>query len=269
MGGKGGQTSGSSKSWEEEIYWTHFQFIHFIQFLRNDFQQQLELPKTFSNNVKKKLPENVTLKGPSGVVWNIGITTRDDTVYFVDGWQRFVKDHSLKENDFLLFKYNGESLFEVLIFDGESNCEKAVSYFVGKCDNVKAGQRGRKAKDTNTSAEEVITASDGGSSEKFRRRNNIGTPLAVPFETTNEKTSNAGVESDSPEQFMADAVTKTAPAALPSQRTSKRAAKKPADDVVPPPARKRGRPPRAASSSGTGLDLVPFNSEAFNKELSG
>jgi hypothetical protein len=41
MGGKGGQTSGSSKSWEEEIYWTHFQFIHFIQFLRNDFQQQL------------------------------------------------------------------------------------------------------------------------------------------------------------------------------------------------------------------------------------
>ncbi|CAJ2630217.1 unnamed protein product [Trifolium pratense] len=27
------QSSGSSKSWEEIIYWTHFQFIHFIQFL--------------------------------------------------------------------------------------------------------------------------------------------------------------------------------------------------------------------------------------------
>ncbi|MCI49834.1 B3 domain-containing protein, partial [Trifolium medium] len=77
------------------------------------------LPKTFSNNVKKKLPENVTLKGPSGVLWNIGLKTKDDTVYFVDGWERFVKDHSLKENDFLLFKYNGESLFEVFIFDGE------------------------------------------------------------------------------------------------------------------------------------------------------
>jgi len=33
---------GCSRSWEEDIYWTHFQFIHFTQFLRaNDFDQQL------------------------------------------------------------------------------------------------------------------------------------------------------------------------------------------------------------------------------------
>jgi len=109
------------------------------------------LPKTFSDNLKKKLPENVTLKGPSGVVWNIGLTTRDDTVYFVDGWKRFIKDHSLKQNDFLVFKYNGKSLFEVLIFDGDSFCEKAASYFVGKCGNAQTEQGGRKAKDTNKS----------------------------------------------------------------------------------------------------------------------
>ncbi|CAJ2675514.1 unnamed protein product [Trifolium pratense] len=267
MGGRGQTSGSSSKSWQEEIYWTHFQFIHFILFLRNDFQQQLALPKTFSNNVKKKLPENVTLKGPSGVLWNIGLSIRDDTVYFEDGWQRFVKDHSLKENDFLLFKYNGESLFEVFIFEGESNCEKAAAYFVGKCDNVKADQGGSKAKDTNTSAEEVITASDGGSSEKFRRLNSTGTPLAVPFETTNEKTSNAGAKSDSPEQFMADAVTKTAPAALPVQRTSKRGAKKPVVEAVSVPAKKRGRPAKAASSSPEPvLDLVPLNLVVCSKD---
>jgi len=31
-----------SRSWEEDIYWNHFQFIHFTQFLKTtDFQQQL------------------------------------------------------------------------------------------------------------------------------------------------------------------------------------------------------------------------------------
>jgi hypothetical protein len=82
----------------------------------------------------------------------------------------------LKENDFLVFKYNGESHFEVLIFGGESLCEKAASYFVRKCGHAQTEQRGSKAKDTNTATEEVInTASNGGvecgSPEKFQRLN--------------------------------------------------------------------------------------------------
>jgi len=109
------------------------------------------LPKTFSDNLKNKLPANVTLKGPSGVVWDIGLTTRDDKVYSTDGWQQFVKDHSLKQNDFLVFKYNGESLFEVLIFHGESFCEKAASYFILERGQAHTEQGGRKAKYTDTS----------------------------------------------------------------------------------------------------------------------
>ncbi|EOA17118.1 hypothetical protein CARUB_v10005377mg [Capsella rubella] len=45
----------------------------------------------------------------------------------------FVKDHSLKENDLLVFKFHGLSEFEVLIFDGQTLCEKPTSYFVRKC----------------------------------------------------------------------------------------------------------------------------------------
>ncbi|XP_024629238.1 B3 domain-containing protein REM16 [Medicago truncatula] len=154
------QMGSGRRSREEEIYWNHFQFIHFTLFLSTThFQQQLALPKTFSDNLKKKLPENVTLKGPSGVVWNIGLTTRNDTVYFMDGWQRFVKDHSLKENDFLVFKYNGESLFEVLIFNGESLCEKAASYFVLECGQAHTEQGGNKGKNSNNFFEEVNTPS--------------------------------------------------------------------------------------------------------------
>jgi hypothetical protein len=240
---------GVCRSWEEDIYWTHFQFIHFTQFLRNDFHQQLALPKTFSNNVKKKLPENAVLKGPGGVVWDIELTTRDGIVYFTNGWQQFVKDHSLKENDFLVFKYNGESLFEVLIFDGESFCEKAASYFVRKCGHAANTEQGggcnsSKKKDTDNSVEEVTTPSDGVdegvSPEKSSHLNSIRVPFAVPVETTNGKTSNGGVESASPEQFIADVVTETEPADEPTQKTGKRT-RRPVHTSVP--SKKRGRPP--------------------------
>ncbi|CAI8606380.1 unnamed protein product [Vicia faba] len=224
--GQGQNTSGF-KSWQEDIYWTHFQFIRFTRFLSTHFEQQLALPKTFSNNVKKKLPQNVTIKGPSGVVYNVGLTTRDDSLFFTNGWQQFVKDHSLKENDFLVFKYNGKSHFEVLIFDGESFCEKATSYFVGKYKHAETEQGGDKAKETDNYVEEVNTVSNGGVEcglrEKFRHINNIGTPLAAPFETPNGKTFNGRVQFASPEQVMADAVTKTAASvAFPSQPTGKR-----------------------------------------------
>ncbi|RHN77378.1 putative transcription factor B3-Domain family [Medicago truncatula] len=185
------------------------------------------LPRTFSDNLKKKLPENVTLKGPSGVEWNVGLQTRDNTVYFVDGWHQFARDHSLKENDFAVFKYNGESLFNVLIFQGESFCEKAASYFVGL-----------REKETNKSVEEVNTV------------------------------LNAGVESASPEQFTANAVT----IVLPSQSTGKRT-KQPVNEVTPVQTKKRGRPPKKANCSLErevhDYDLVACNKEHSEASISG
>ena len=214
------------------------------------------LPKTFSDNLNKKLPENVTLKGPSGVTWNIRLTTRDGTVYFVDGWQRFMNDHSLKVNDFLVCKYNGESHFEVLIFDGESFCEKEASYFIEKRGHAQTEQGGSNASETNNYVEEVNTASNGdvefGIYEGFQHLTNIGTPSAVLFETINQKTFNAG---DSPEQFTADAVPKTTAIQSPFQPTGKRT--------------KRGRRSRKAAKWGERAhDWVTCNKQHSGQNIS-
>ncbi|CAL5190356.1 unnamed protein product [Lathyrus oleraceus] len=244
----GGREEGC-RSWEEDVYWSHFQFIHFTQFLRTNFDQHLALPKTFSDNIKKKLLESVTLKGPGGVLWNIELTTRDGTLYFTNGWQQFVKEHSLKENDFLVFKYNGESLFEVLIFDGESFCEKAACCFVRKSRHAVNTKHGggcsSKKRGTDNSVEEVNTPSigvdEGVSPEKSSHLNKIRVPFAVPIETTNGKTSNAGVETASVEQFRSDVITDTEPITVPSQTTGKRI-RKPVYADASVPSKKRGRP---------------------------
>jgi hypothetical protein len=91
-------------------------------------------------------------------------------MFFKNGWEEFVKDHFLEEKDLLIFKYSRDSCFEVLIFDGQSLCEKAASYFVRKC-----GHRERdsfvhaKRKTVEDSAEVTIACpqdSLGGTAEK-------------------------------------------------------------------------------------------------------
>ncbi|XP_061337766.1 B3 domain-containing protein REM16-like [Gastrolobium bilobum] len=221
----GGENCRSCRSWMDEIYWTHFQFLQFAQFLRGSYDQQLALPKTFSDNLKK-LPGNVTLRGPSGIVWNIGLMTRDDTLYFTDGWQQFVKDHSLKENDFLVFKYNGESLFD--------------------------------RRDVDNSLKEVNTPSNAGVECAYPKKcvhlNSDKVPLAVPLETPpTEKTFNAGVESACPEEVMADGFTE--PAAVPSQPNGKRT-RKVVSAVKHVQIKQRGKLPEVSNSHDTALNSV-------------
>ncbi|KAK3015140.1 hypothetical protein RJ639_006290 [Escallonia herrerae] len=131
----GGECS-ECRKWEEEIYWTHFQAVQFFQFLSGRFDQQLAIPKKFSSNLREKLAESVALKGPSGATWTVGLTTSGDTLLLKEGWKKFVEDHSLEEDDVLIFRYNGNSLFDVLMFDHRSLCEKEASYFVKKCGHL-------------------------------------------------------------------------------------------------------------------------------------
>ncbi|KAK7825785.1 b3 domain-containing protein rem16 [Quercus suber] len=81
------------------------------------------IPKTFSNNLRKKLPQSATLKGPSGLTWDVELTTNDDATFFNHSWQKFVKDHSLEETNLL------------------NLCGKGASYFVKKCGQTEHDNR--------------------------------------------------------------------------------------------------------------------------------
>ncbi|GAB2277662.1 hypothetical protein Dimus_012367 [Dionaea muscipula] len=132
-----GEGCENCRAWEEEIYWTHFQTLHFYQILPKDFHQQLVIPKKFTGNMRYKLPRRVSLKGPSGATWIVQLKADGDDLCFLDGWGEFVKACSLKENDLLIFKYNGNSLFDVLMFDAKNLCEKESVYFIKKCGHAK------------------------------------------------------------------------------------------------------------------------------------
>uniref|UniRef100_A0A7C9D1Z6 TF-B3 domain-containing protein n=1 Tax=Opuntia streptacantha TaxID=393608 RepID=A0A7C9D1Z6_OPUST len=144
-----------NRALEEETYWKHFHSVLFYQTLPTDFHHHLMLPKKFTENMRGKLPDKVTLKGPNEVSWDVDLVKgKDDAVLEGNEWKEFVKAYSLNKGDILMFKYNRNECFEVLVFDRSNSCEKESSYFVRKCQKARHdGDSTRKAADI--SAEEL------------------------------------------------------------------------------------------------------------------
>lgn len=72
-------------------------------------------------------PKKVILTNQIGEYWHVNVSYSDKGVFFLDDWQKFVKDNSLETADFLVFKYDGDCWFSVKIM-GKSGIEKRVSY---------------------------------------------------------------------------------------------------------------------------------------------
>ncbi|KZV45208.1 hypothetical protein F511_11808 [Dorcoceras hygrometricum] len=67
-----------------------------------------------------------TLVGPSGNNWYAELILIGDGLFFSDGWEAFVNDHFLEQGDFLVFRYDGDLEFTVLVFD-QNMCEKEAA----------------------------------------------------------------------------------------------------------------------------------------------
>ncbi|XP_058069232.1 B3 domain-containing protein Os01g0723500-like [Magnolia sinica] len=96
---------------------------HFFKVLLGDFSHSLRIPPAFVKYIAKEVSQRAILKGPSGRIWHVELCKRTSGTYLQNGWQEFVKDHSLQEYEFLVFRYDGDVHFTVQIFD-RTACEK-------------------------------------------------------------------------------------------------------------------------------------------------
>ncbi|KAF8410593.1 hypothetical protein HHK36_003125 [Tetracentron sinense] len=98
----------------------------FFKVLVGDFSEQLRIPPAFIKHFNGNLPGKSIIKSPTGRCWRVNVGKSENDLFFQNGWQKFVKDHSLEFGDFLIFKYIGISKFTVKIY-GRSACEKELA----------------------------------------------------------------------------------------------------------------------------------------------
>lgn len=79
--------------------------------------QKLRIPKKFIIQYGKDMGNHISLKVPSGAVWNVELVKSSDAVWMCKGWKEFAKYYSIGFRHLLVFRYDGSSNFHVIIFD--------------------------------------------------------------------------------------------------------------------------------------------------------
>ncbi|KAJ4964248.1 hypothetical protein NE237_024187 [Protea cynaroides] len=109
------------------------------------YTRRLRIPPDFVQHISKEAYEFATLEDSSGSHWCIKLSKTTDGTYLEDGWPDFVKDHSIYDFNFLVFGYDGNTCFKVLIFY-ENACEKDY-VFKTKTNEESAFSNGAKKHD--------------------------------------------------------------------------------------------------------------------------
>ncbi|KAF8019541.1 hypothetical protein BT93_G0280 [Corymbia citriodora subsp. variegata] len=79
---------------------------------------KLGIPKSFLRRYGKDLSGLVLLKVAGGLTWPVKLEKGDnDVVWLWKGWRKFMDHYSIGHGHLLVFKYEGDSVFRVIIFD--------------------------------------------------------------------------------------------------------------------------------------------------------
>jgi hypothetical protein len=76
------------------------------------------IPEKFVREFGDELSDVATLTVPNnGHFWQVGLEKANKEIWFHDGWQDFMESHCIHYGYFLVFRYEGNSKFHVLVFD--------------------------------------------------------------------------------------------------------------------------------------------------------
>ncbi|KAH7852375.1 hypothetical protein Vadar_024088 [Vaccinium darrowii] len=143
------------------------------------------IPKKFISQYGNKLGNQVFLKVPSGVEWKVELEKSDDDVWMCNGWKEFAKHYSIAFGHLLVFRYDGNYNFHVLIFDmSASEIEYPVSATHGEQTNINGDGNSKitdaeaiEIDDSMETLGDIPSAKYNTRKEEIHRRVDIGTCL--------------------------------------------------------------------------------------------
>ncbi|KAK7310207.1 hypothetical protein RJT34_07564 [Clitoria ternatea] len=93
--------------------------VHFFKVILESTLQdgKMKVPRSFTRRNWDGMLNPVSLRLPNGTEWNVYWVVIDGDVWFRNGWQEFSKYSCLDVSYFLMFRYDGNSRFNVIICD--------------------------------------------------------------------------------------------------------------------------------------------------------
>jgi hypothetical protein len=108
-------------------------FFSCLQTVRSHIQKYLLLlqiiPEEFVKRFKGKIPGEIVLETQNCCIYIIGVAKHQEKLVLTAGWGTFVQTFGLQMGDTIVFRYNGNSRFRVIIFDRLGR-ENALSVIV-------------------------------------------------------------------------------------------------------------------------------------------
>nr|GMD98367.1 B3 domain-containing protein Os03g0620500-like [Ipomoea batatas] len=89
----------------------------YIPYRQETCSERLEFPMWFKAFVGEALPKEIFLMNQRMNIWTVEITVIGDGLYFKNGWEKFVRENSIKNGDLMVFKYEGYGMFEIVVID--------------------------------------------------------------------------------------------------------------------------------------------------------
>ncbi|KAM7259419.1 hypothetical protein ACFE04_015160 [Oxalis oulophora] len=139
------------------------------------------MPKEFVRDHGDSLSDPVFLEDPAGETWSVKLTNHNGDLWLEDGWKEFADHYSLGFGHLVIFKYEGNSLFKVVIF--EQNASE-ISYPLpgpahsGESDETETDER--KGKEINTTRPQTRYQTTKASTTLSSSRVLRNRPVRVP-----------------------------------------------------------------------------------------
>ncbi|XP_031371822.1 B3 domain-containing transcription factor VRN1-like isoform X2 [Punica granatum] len=87
------------------------------------------VPLRFMRKYGDALSNSILLKVPSGESWPVELERCNGKAFLCNGWQSFAEHYSIEHGHFVVFRYVGKSIFQVVIFDkSASEVEYLLKY---------------------------------------------------------------------------------------------------------------------------------------------
>ncbi|XP_024319048.1 putative B3 domain-containing protein Os08g0325100 isoform X2 [Brachypodium distachyon] len=90
---------------------------YFLIFMEDGCAHEMIVPNEFVRRFSGEIPGEIELETRNGQTYTVGVSKYPDKLVLTAGWGAFVKTYDLQIGDSVVFRYDGDSQFNVIVFD--------------------------------------------------------------------------------------------------------------------------------------------------------